>query len=240
MGDGQRRLDAAAGQLRRYAFRHAVPIVIAPRNAPPGGLRSATGFFVRLNGSVFLVTAWHVVEHWIGRRGEREQVLFQVDTFSIDPEAGIAWRDQVNDLVFIRVTEQQARATRTSVCEPLPHWPPIHPLANSDVIFVGYPGQLRVREGQRDVLFRSLSAHLVVEEARPNFVLCAFDDRAFTAEDGTQIAVANLDLGGMSGGPVFLVGRLAYPVVALVSECAGPYIRLATLSHCEDAALIGN
>lgn len=240
MGDGQRLLQAA-NQLNRYVYRYAVPILVAPRNAPIGGIRSATGFFVRLPAGIFLVTAWHVVEHWIGRRGEPQPVLFQVgDHVAIEPDALIAWDDRASDVVFIRMTEQQARTVDVWVCEPFPRWPPVHPINGASVFMAGYPGQFRLHDGGRDVLFRNLSAHLVVEETRPNFVVCAFDGAAvFTAEDGTQIPIADIDIAGMSGGPVIFVGQWAYPIVALVSECMGPIIRLATLSHCDDPALTG-
>lgn len=219
------------------------PILIAPRNAPQGGLRSATGFFVRLPGGMFLVTAWHVVEYWIGRRGEAQPVLFQVgDHVAIDPEARTAWVDRLADVVFIRMTEQQVRTVpNTWVCDPFPQWPPVHPIPGASVFIAGYPGQFRYHDGGRDVLFRNLSAHVVVEETRPNLVVCAFDGAAvFTAEDGTQIPIADIDIAGMSGGPVIFVSQWSYPVVGLVSQCIGQIVQIATLSHCDVPALIGN
>ncbi len=93
-------------------------------------MRNASGFSLRLPGGLYLGTAWHVVEHWINRRAQDVPVLLQLaDTVAIDPQASIAWRDEVNDIVFMRVTAEQVARCNALVCEPLPDWPPPHPMA---------------------------------------------------------------------------------------------------------------
>ena len=232
--DNPRRLQEATNQLNRYAFRHAVPILLAPPEAGENDLRNASGFFVRLPAGLYLGTAWHVVQHWIERRAEGVPLLFQVsDDVVLDPEACMAWRDEEHDIVFMHITEEQIARTNTSVCEPLPSWPPDHPTADSDLFVSGFPAQLRLRDGLREVHFRSFCAHLVVQQVDGRSAACALEQDYLTDIDGNMTPVGELDLGGMSGGPAFLVGNIAYPLVALVSEFALGVIRLQTLSHVD-------
>ncbi len=234
-GEGvPRRLLDAEDQLNRYAYRHVVPILLAPPAAPEGGMHNASGFLLRLPNGVYLGTAWHVVQHWIDQRARGAQVLFQLsDTVAINPQDSLAWHDAPNDLAFMRLTDRQAAGVDASICEPLPLWPPVHPTADSDLFISGFPGQIRQREGDRDVNFRSFTAHLIIQEVRDRYLGCVLDQDYLTDVDGNRIATADLNLGGMSGAPAFLLGQLAYPVVAIVTDCALGVIRLATLSHVD-------
>ena len=89
-------------------------------------------------------------------------------------------------------------------------------------------------------MFRSFTAHLVVQEVRDYEVVCALDRETVRDVDGNEIRAGELDPGGLSGAPAFLVGALAYPLVALVKEdirfldeSGVGILRLATLSHVD-------
>lgn len=238
MSDPLHRLRHAAEQLSRMVYRHTTAVLLAPPDAPDGRMRNGSGFVLRVDGQHYLGTAWHVVEEWHRRRSAGEPILFQVGDAGLDPSTALAWNDQPSDVAFLRLSAEQAAAVDVSICEPMPNWPPAHPAPNSDVFVCGFPGQLRDRIGRRDVEFRSFAAHLIVEEVRDRFVLCGLDRDVLVDVDGVDVLRSDLDLGGMSGGPAFLLGQLSYPLVALVSEFSQlneslGLIRLATLSHVD-------
>ena len=66
--------------------------------------------------------------------------------------------------------------------------------------------------------FNALSTMLQVTKVGEEHAVCQFTRENWVAWDGNGVPPPGTDLGGMSGGPVLLVGRLDYPLVALVSE----------------------
>ena len=64
-----------------------------------------------------------------------------------------------------------------------------------------------------------------------------FEREQLISSDDRVIPPAGTDLGGMSGGPVFLVQDLPYPLVGLISEYSSEFelMRIVTLGHLPSA-----
>lgn len=77
---------------------------------------------------------------------------------------------------------------------------------------VRVPWELRDRTTRRDIDFKSFAAHVTAAESRERYVVCQLEPDYWTEVNGLNERLDDLDMGGISGGPAFLVERLAYPL----------------------------
>ena len=229
----QRQVLTSGYEMTQLAYRHSTAICIAPPPSVGGEISNGSGFIVDLRGEFYLGTAWHVVESWMRRRTQGEKVLFQVGDALITPADRLAWKDEENDLAFIRLTQGEVRVIGASVCETVLGWPPPHPTLGSYVLVAGYPKTIRAQPKPGEVQFNCLSTLLEITLVREHYVVCQFQRENWVTFDPHAIPPAGTPLGGMSGGPVLAVRNLTYPLIGLISEFSHDYelLYLKTLSH---------
>ena len=229
----QHQILAAGEQMTKFVFRHAAAVIVSPPPSTGRAVNNGSGFVVALKGRYYLGTAWHVVEHWLERVSLGEQVLFQVGDALLEPRESIAWKDEENDLVFLRLTEQEQEQIGVSVCEAVRGWPPSHPSEGSYVLVSGFPAIIRQRQGQQRVFFNALSTLAQVTSVGESHMVCQFTREHWVSFDMNGVPPPGTDLGGMSGGPVLLVESLSYPLVGAVSEFQQSFelLYIKTLSH---------
>lgn len=232
----QRGILDAGEHLGKLAFRHATAINVSAPPSVDGPLKNGSGFVVNVNGSPYLGTAWHVVKFWIDKTAEGEERLFQPGNALIDPSERIAWKDEANDLVLLRVTDDEVSDIGVSVFEALPEWPPEHPTKGEYVLVAGYPEIVRQRLDQKRVQFNSLSALLQVTEVGDHHIVCQFLREHWVSYNPRGVPPPGTNLEGISGGPVLSVGQLAYPLIGAVSEFNSSFelLRVNTLSHAAE------
>ena len=136
-------------------------------------------------------------------------------------------------IVFLAITAEQLNGIDISVYEPLTGWPPPHPKKGSYVLVVGFPAILREQPRQDRLDFNSLSAMLQITAVAERHIVCQFERAHWVSYNPNGVPSPGTDLGGMSGGPVFSVGNLAFPLVGLVSEFSRDFelLYIKTLSH---------
>src|SRR5690606_32705876 len=92
------------------------------------------------------------------------------------------------------------------------------PSPGSFVVCVGFPQYLRENGDPYSLRYGAQSACLRVTTAGEDYFVCQFErDQWLSFFDGA-IPPPGTEIGGMSGGPVLLVGRLHFPLVGVVIE----------------------
>ena len=136
----------------------------------------------------------------------------------LDPISRIAWRDTHMDIVLLEIGEDEARTIGPCIISAPPAWPPPVPKMGQLVLVGGYPKSLReealapgwIGAGPYSAIFR-------VTLAGETKFKCAIERRDLIAFDG-GLPVPGTDMGGLSGGPVFLVDALTCPLVGIVTD----------------------
>ena len=219
--------------MTKLVFSYAAAINVSPPPSVGGKINNGSGFVLRLDHGLYLVTAWHVVKFWLDRVGAGEKVLFQVRDALLVPSERIVWRDEENDIAFLDLRPEEVEKVNIHVCEPIAGWPPPHPPQGSYVLVSGFPAVIRKRPQPANVEFNALSSMLPVTSSRERHVVCQVERDDLVSFDEHGVPPPGTDLGGMSGGPALLVGKLSYPVVGLISEFSKDYelLYIRTLSH---------
>ncbi len=216
----QATIPAEIKQTLQLAYDHAVPIVIA---LPPGfadnDLRSASGFFVRIDGQTYLGTADHVWRQYLSRRAAGAQVIFQAGRFAIDRDRPGILRDRVGDIALIPVTEQEARRSGQLVASTAACWPPPIPRVGSYVAFSGCPERLRDRDAHDHIGFGSFSFIMRVTSVTADNIICQFERDTWVSDGPLLPPAPGDDMSGASGGPAFSLDHsLHVPLVGLIYE----------------------
>jgi len=246
----QARYLVACRQMTKLALDHAIPITFAPplgRFAVPlrggqirtvtlpltlGKIESASGSVLHLQGEYFVVTAEHILEEYEKRLSKGEVLNWQVGELRFDPLPRVAWRGsskrRSKDIVFLRVSEQEARdacADRTIIISSPALWPPAAPQEGRTVLLAGFPTQLRevdngiIRPGPFSAMLPvTTSTGDGTFKCRYNYdELISFNELPLPLEEMRGSA------GGVSGGPVFSMETISYPFVGVISERSGAY-----------------
>jgi hypothetical protein len=138
----QDRYILAARELVRVAQLCAIPVIVAPPPSLRGEVNGATCCVLQLNSGWFIVTASHVLEGYEKRLQNEGALNWQVGALPpIDPLSSIAWRNVNRDIVFLRVSEEQARLACGGVARIVPGsttWPPRALRIGEGILIAGY------------------------------------------------------------------------------------------------------
>ena len=247
----QKRYLTVSQQMTKFARDHAIPIAFNPplstfaiphegkiyTFALPQTLRKngATGCVLQLQSGVFIVTAEHVLQGYEERLSQGEVLNWQVGKLPpFDPLARVAWRGnrkynpKGKDIVFFGISEKEAKdacAGRTHILSASTGWPPPAPQVGQTVLLAGYPNELRefdngrMKPGSFSALFG------VTTSIGDGSFKCRFAYPDLLSFDKQPLPMKELhaNLGGMSGGPVFGVGDMSYPLVGVITDRCGAF-----------------
>jgi hypothetical protein len=236
----------AVGQrLTRLAQDHAIPIVFAPPLSVGGKINSASGFALRLNPGAFLVTASHVLDEYEKRVLAGEVLNWQVGNLPpYDPVPRVAWRHGERDLVFLRLSEDELTRIGPCTISTPPQWPPFLPQVGQLVVVAGYPKALREDDPSSGWIGSGpYSAVFPVTTVGSGYCISKIEHKELVSFNGGPLPEPDTDMGGLSGGPVLLVGNLSYPVVGAITQRwqldSVELVRFATLESVVIADLVG-
>lgn len=245
--DERKQYRKAALQMIRLVEGYSIPIIFAPPVSMGGIVNGATGCILELGGRHFLLTASHVLGGYERRKGDGEQLNFQLGAMPpFDPLPRIAWRSSERDLVFLRLTKDEAETawrTNSRITPILNGWPPPSPIPGQVVLVAGFPAPLRnvdvgaIGSGPLGAMFR-------VCNVRDGYCDCQIEDRDLVNFRDGPLPPPDADMGGLSGGPVFVMGTISYPLVGVVTEvCTMSFaefrlLRIATLDGIAESDLV--
>jgi len=196
---------------------YAYAAILAPRPSLGGEFHGASGVFVELRGRYFFVTANHVVSHDFDAIRLREpNLVMHLGDAQFVPASRVIYADPDADVAFLEVTQAEAEAVGRWIYRPL-LWPPEPPRVGDLMGIAGYPACIRMREGTRRVEFRGFATQTPLTSINDRQMLCAFN-RAEWVELGVPGGLDEHDLGGISGGPVFVLGGIQPRLVGIVAE----------------------
>jgi hypothetical protein len=224
-------------QLNRHAQRHAVAIIIAPPPSVGGVLNTSSGCILGLDGRVYLLTANHVLDSFERRVVEDSAVRWQVSfpagadhRLVFDPRGRVRSRSRDQDVVAIELTQQEPEQVGAPICSTPLGWPPPIPTAGDYVAISGYPAMYREREGDRRIIFPALSGVFEVTTSGQYHLVTQWERDRIVSLGGPDVPSPGAELGGMSGGPVFLVRDLVYPLIGVITEFQTPF-ELLRMAH---------
>jgi hypothetical protein len=200
------------------AMDHALPIVIAPPVSLGGTINNGTGFVVHLGSESFVVTARHLVAKYEERLQEGDRVNWQVGQLPpFDPLSRIAWHKAKKDVVLLRISESEERDIGPCIRSRPSHWPPRRPQEGEMVLVAGYPGSLREDDPSGSIGAGPYSALFRVASVGEGYCKCRIEHRDLISFGATPVPPPGTEIGGVSGGPVLLVGA-EFPIVGVVTE----------------------
>lgn len=175
------------------------------------GLDKENNYCIHHNGTIcFLqtprrliaVTARHVFDEYRKAKAEKPDICCQFGCTTIEPEDRLIAESEYLDLATFDVSEIVVAAS-----ECFPHTPllwPTREVSTSDaLLYGGYPGSLRAEhEAKADFPFQWFS--WAPKSVTPENIKLYIDLENFH-QPLHGASVPNIELGGMSGGPVFRV-----------------------------------
>ena len=230
--DEQARVRVVGREMVRLAETHAVPIVFGAPAWQRGKFNSASGCLVKVGARTFVVSAAHVLDAFEAERRAADQVIWQVGNFGFDPSGRVAWQDKKLDIVLFELAQSEIARVGSHALSVPPEWPPPKPQVGQFALVSGFPLPLRDRTPTGVIRSGAASAMLPVSAVGNGYAYCQFLREHLISFGDEPVPPADLDYGGWSGGPVFLVGDLAYPLVGIVSQFQGTYeiLRIALLN----------
>jgi len=154
------RVLKAGSAMTHFVFARAAAVLLSAPVGQTGYVRSRSGFVLRLSDHDYLGTAWHVVKEWRDATKTGARIVFQVGALALNPNDRLAWKDELNDLAFLRLLPGEAQRIGIQHCEPLFGWPPPHAEVGSYLLLSGYPGIERLRPANDEFDFGAFSTLL--------------------------------------------------------------------------------
>lgn len=184
------------------------------------GLDNEGKYRIHYNGTVcFLlttkrliaVTAWHVFGEYRKAKAEQPDIRCQFGGATTEPETRLIAESEHLDLATFDVSEVVAAASGASPHAPL-IWPTQEVSGGEALLYGGYPGSLRVEDkATADLPFQWFAGPPI--SVTPENIKFHIDLENFHQPLHGANA-PNVELGGMSGGPVFRL-VLAPPIERL-------------------------
>jgi hypothetical protein len=204
-----------------------------------GKIDGASGSVLQLKSGFFFVTADHVLagdQAYEERVAAGERLDFRIGKLPpFDPVERIAWRDntaasdrslmpyRTTDIVMLRLTAGEASLAGgpASIIPEPGQWPPAALKIGDPVFMAGYPNQL----GRTDLagnMYRDACALVFhVTHVGEGYCKCqfAYQDLIDFKTGAIQPALADINLGGMSGSPVFSIAMSASGLIQFPRLC---------------------
>lgn len=217
---------ALSEQAAKFPMRFAKAAIIGrrPSSDRPAKMSTGTATLVQLPIGPVVFTCEHVVREALAVRTTDPDTLFQIGDVVVDLDQQLIDCNQQRDVATIRIADSQLEKLLagdeigTSLFVPVA-WPPPIPTEQDYVAFGGFPGTLREVTSFQDLVFGtwSLGASKVDSSNERQFATHFQRDRWDQAY-GTPEHRTLAELGGMSGGPVFILRDLHWDLVGIVKE----------------------
>lgn len=218
--------QALSEQVAKFPMRFAKAAIIGrrPRPADLAKVSTGTATLVQLSAGNVAITCDHVVGQAIEARAQAADSLFQIGDVIVDLDHQLIDRSQDRDIATIHITDSQVEQLLVggeigaAFFAPA-EWPPPRPTDQDYVAFGGFPGSLREITSFRDLVFGTWSsAASRVNSSSERQFATHFERDRWTQAYGNPSHFTLADLGGMSGGPVFVLRDLHWDLVGIVKE----------------------
>jgi len=214
-------------EMGKFPLRFARPLFFGekPSKGKPITINNGTITFVKLEEHSIGITCFHVIDTYkqINNDGN---CIFQIGHLEFDPLERIIDESPGMDLVTIDlngldVTNSTNGTAIGSEFFVPSNWPPKEIDSTNYVAFGGFPGEWRQYPSWNEIVFDSWSSGASkVSSVRDQYFICQFE-REFWVESFNYHDHHGLDLkklGGLSGGPVFILRSIYWELVGIIYE----------------------
>jgi len=225
-------------ELTQKCLRHCVPLfVLTNRKDPSSAVSNGTGFLMDSAAGQFVITANHV---WTAFEAARRQspmaVLAATRGYGeecVEVRADLADSDEKHlDLAILRPSHPRLLVSSSKEFYRPTLWPPSAVIAGDVVCVVGFPGSLR-SPTETDITFKLAAFVVSVTSVSDRHIVLA-DER--NDRHSILVEVSNpddLDVGGLSGAPVFAFRVSGPEFVGIVYEGHGGVNGTLFASHAK-------
>lgn len=204
--DGINRLERSGymSVLRELVRSHTCPFWWFDDSAPLGQsiLHNGTICFVNTGTEVLGITALHVYEGYLADKSKVPSLICQMGGVTVEPEKYINRVSKAHDLVSFKLPSVLVGGARVTVHNAA-KWPPSKLKKGDLVILGGYPGTRRDEDiGHANFDFVSFVGR-ITQDSDDHFSIYLDIPNSHWPQ-GISVG-ENPNLGGASGGPVFLL-----------------------------------
>lgn len=214
-------------EMAKFPLRFAKAIFfgIKPSIDEPITMNNGTITFVELEKQKIGITCSHVLEAY-RKNNIDEKYIFQIGHLEFDPLERII--DESSELDIVTIDLEGLDVTKSLNGVPIGseffvpyYWPP-KKINNSDyVAFGGFPGIMRTYPSYNEIIFDSWSnGASQVTSVHDQYLICQFE-REYWVESFNYYGYKGRDLGdlgGLSGGPVFIYRELYWELIGIIYE----------------------
>jgi hypothetical protein len=161
-------------------------------------LHNGSMFFVRTEKALFGVTARHVYEEYL-ECAEAAPTIFQINDLVVAPKGRLIGTSTEIDIATFHITHSEL-ALLGNITVP---WPPQKPCEGAGVFVCGLPGSARGMPAPRTVTFKHFTALMRVDSVSERAIsMVRQPNEEMVDLYGKELPPPNMDIGGMSGGPI--------------------------------------
>lgn len=217
---------ALSEQAAKFPMRFAKAAIIGRRPSPdrPAKVSTGTATLVQLPIGSVAITCEHVVREALAVLATDPDTLFQIGDVVVDLTRQLIDINQERDIAIIRIEDSQLERLLagdeigTSLFVPVA-WPAPRPTEQDYIAFGGFPGSLREVTSFQDLVFGTWSSGASkVDSSNERHFATHFQRDRWEQAYGTTEHHTLAELGGMSGGPVFVLRDLHWDLVGIVKE----------------------
>lgn len=205
-------------------FCKAAIIGPKPRTGSPATVFNGSATLVNLAVGPVAITCQHVVAEALTPTSEGELKLFQIGDAVIDLSSQLIDLNERLDIATIRLAPEQLAQVLlgaeigTALFQPV-DWPPLPPQEGDFIAFGGFPGKLRAALAYDELEFGTWSSGASRVDSSSEFqFVSAFERENWVRAYGDPRGLDLTALGGMSGGPAFVLRGLHWDLVGIVKE----------------------
>ncbi len=217
-----------ANYLCEFPMIHSVPFYFGNPERDDSKVNNGTATLLKRGEFLYVVTNHHVFAKFYARQESEEGVTLQIGGLNVDTVSDrVMLNDEGIDVCVLDMSGYGEEEFRMFGNVPTQ----FHELGDIPedirqgkvVAFGGFPGSFRDRVGTNEVNFHTFSSGAsVVEEITDRNIIVNIDHSESLITSLSDKAPP-ADVGGMSGGPVFLFsaeGRIAtFGLAGIISEC---------------------
>ncbi|MFC1679099.1 hypothetical protein ACFL2T_02685 [Elusimicrobiota bacterium] len=241
--------EAAAGslgqQLAKFPLRFAKAVFFGkpPKASATPDINNGTISFIDFGKGPVGITCSHVLQAYRDRLSSDSQTVFQVGHFEFNPLDYIIAESEELDLATINLSDGRFESIKSegdigNECFRPAKWPPGSIAAENYVAFAGFPGAWRKYLSRSEIVFDSFSsgACRVGSVAEDHFV-CQFERTEWVKTADSDARPDLHDLGGMSGGSVFILRELNWEFMGIIYDFSPKFdlmhVRLSNLINTD-------
>lgn len=198
---------------------------------------NGSAFILDLGEGPFLVTAAHVYEGYLeakSRTAGFKSVLGELE-FNFEDRLICSLGSSILDIATFKINESEIASLKKHVSYGAGEWPIKRVSEGQGVIFAGFPGLERRALALQEYVFGLYVALSPVSSSSDRSFGCVFSRQNWIDTLELGFPPVGYDMGGMSGGPVFLYkdseGIVSWDLVGVIYNATNQFGEILLMHH---------